>query len=404
MKRDPSSVLARVLASDVRAAERRHVKLMQDTAALPAKPFLGGTSLDVDRALTEIAIFSAMAGCLPCGPGSLVLDLGAGPCWVSEWLQRLRYRTVSLDLAEDMLAIGRARLVPGSALCAADMAALPLREGTVDAAVCYGALHHVPEWPVALREVHRVLRDGGVLVLQEPGRGHARQAHSVAQMEQFGVLEQDLPARQVRRACREVGFTRVAIRPVAALPWGRSRILPPYTLWRAAPRVFLHKQLQRMTASVCERLLNLVSPLHIVVAAKGAPWADSRRPETLLARYGRLDCPARLRAGTPAAFRLRVQNTGQTRWLARTDDQAAGQVRLGVSLLEVDGRLRQLDFGRTTLPADVAPGQELAIDGEVPPIDAAGRYLLRFDLVAEGVSWFADRGTIPRTQPVEVVA
>jgi SAM-dependent methyltransferase len=193
MKGDSRSVLARVLAGDVRAAERRHVQLMENAEGLPARPFLGGTSLDVDRALSEIAIFSAMVRCLPSGPGSLVLDLGAGPCWVSEWLQRLRYRTLSLDLAEDMLAIGRRRLAPGSWLCAADMAALPVKARSVDAALCYGALHHVPEWVDILGEVHRVLKDGGVLVLQEPGRGHATQAHSVAQMEQFGVLEQDLP-------------------------------------------------------------------------------------------------------------------------------------------------------------------------------------------------------------------
>jgi ubiquinone/menaquinone biosynthesis C-methylase UbiE len=402
VKGDSRSVLARVLAGDVRAAERRHVRLMENTDALPAKPFLGGTSLDVDRALTEIAIFSAMVGCLPCGPGSLVLDMGAGPCWVSEWLQRLRYRTLSLDLAEDMLAIGRTRLAPGSWLCAADMTALPLAAGSVDAALCYGALHHVPEWTAVLGETHRVLRDGGVLVLQEPGRGHATQAHSVAQMEQFGVLEQDLPPRALARACLRAGFSRVAIRPVAALAGGRSRILPPYALWRAAPRVFLHKRLQRLTATITERLLNLVSPLHIVVAAKGAPWADSRRPETLLARFHHVECPVTLRAGGTALFQARVQNTGQTRWLARTDASGVGQVRLGLSLLAPDGGLRQLDFGRCPLARTVDPGEEIGIEGEIPPIAAPGRYLLRFDLVAEGVSWFADRGTIPRTVPVEV--
>lgn len=402
MKRHSRSIVARVRATDVRAAERRHVRLMENVEALPAKPFLGGTSLDVDRALTEIAIFSAMVACIPCGPGSLILDLGAGPCWVSEWLQRLRYRTLSLDLAEDMLAIGRRRLAPDSWVCAGDMVALPLRAGSVDAAVCYGALHHVPDWPDVLGEVHRVLRPGGVLVLQEPGRGHARQAHSIAQMEQFGVLEQDLPPRQLARACRAVGFSRTAIRPVSQLSGGRSRILPRYTLWRAAPRVFLLKQLQRVKAAITERLLNLVSPLHVVVASKGTPWADSRRPETLLARYRQVDCPRSLRAGVPAAVRARVQNTGQTRWLARTDASGVGQVRLGVSLLDAGGRLRQLDFARCSLPGDVDPGDQVWIEGQIPPIADPGRYVLRFDLVAEGVSWFADRGTVPHSAPVDV--
>ncbi len=138
------------------------------------------------------------------------------------------------------------------------------------------------------------------------------------------------------------------------------------------------------------------------MAAKDAPWADSRRPETLLARFRHVECPGSLRVGVPAAFRIRVQNTGQTRWLAHADRSGVGQVRLGLSLLDSEGRLRQLDFGRCSLARDVAPGEEVRIEGEVPPLPDAGRYLLRFDLVAEGVSWFADRGTIPCAVPIEV--
>jgi hypothetical protein len=142
--------------------------------------------------------------------------------------------------------------------------------------------------------------------------------------------------------------------------------------------------------------------MHIVVAAKGTPWADSRRPETLLARFREVDCPTALRLGVPAAFRVRVQNTGQTRWIAAADPSGVGQVRLGLSLLDAEGRLRQLDFGRCSLAWDVAPGEEIRIEGEIPPLSEAGRYMVRFDLVAEGVSWFADRGTLPRTVPVVV--
>lgn len=54
--------------------------------------------------------------------------------------------------------------------------------------------------------------------------------------------------------------------------------------------------------------------------------------------------------------------------------------------------------------ADVAPGVEIQIEGQIPPLASPGRYVLRFDLVAEGVSWFADRGTIPYAVPIEVRA
>jgi SAM-dependent methyltransferase len=388
MTPDHRSVLARVLASDVRAAERRHVQLMESTEGLPARPFLGGTSLDVDRALTEIAVFSAMARCLPRGPGSLVLDLGAGPCWVSDWLQRLRYRTLSLDLAEDMLAIGRRRLAPGSWVCAGDMAALPVRAGTVDAALCYGALHHVPEWPRVLGEVHRALKDGGVLVLQEPGRGHAAQAQSIAQMEQFGVLEQDLPPRHLARACLRAGFSRVAVRPVALLAGGRSRILPPYALWRAAPRVFLHKRIQRLLATVTERLLNLVSPMHIVVAAKGTPWADSRRPETLLARFREVDCP------TPAVG-VPAPSARPEHWATRRlrPPSHPGSVRCD-SVCRPGRRGRPLAGLRACGgPSPTWHREEIRIEGEVPPPSPAGAGPLRS--VAEGVAGSAIRTSIP---------
>ena len=106
----------------------------------------------------------------------------------------------------------------------------------------------------------------------------------------------------------------------------------------------------------------------------------------------------------PAPFRVRVQNTGQTRWLAETDESGVGQVRLGLSLLDAEGRLRQLDFGRCSLARDVAPGQEIRIEGQIPPLASPGRYVLRFDLVAEGVSWFAERGTIPYTASIEVTS
>jgi SAM-dependent methyltransferase len=376
-----------------RTAEKEHVGRLQDTAGLQAKPFLGGTSLSVDRAAGEIAIFGAMVDSLPVGPGALVLDLGSGSCWVSRWLQKLLYRTVSLDLARDMLRTGSKRLAPGSWLCAGDMAAIPLRDNTLDAAVCYAALHHVPDWRTALKEVRRVLRPGGVLIMQEPGRGHSKQAESISQMEQFGVLEQDLPPRALARACRAAGFTRVVVRPVAALGYGRVRILPPYPFLREAPRLFIVKRIRRLLSTVIEEVLNVFSTMHIVVACKGMPAADSRRPDTMVARFERVDCPSRLQAGHTTPISARILNTGLTRWLADPPHSGLGRVRLGISLLNAEGRIADLDFARLELPHDVEPGQTIEIEGAIPPVPAMGKIGLRFDLVAEGINWFCDKGS-----------
>jgi SAM-dependent methyltransferase len=384
-----------------REAEKTHVRRLPTTAGLEAKPFLDGASLSVDRAQVEIAVFSAMVASLPAGPGSLVLDLGAGPCWVSDWLRKLRYRTVSLDISEDMLRIGRQRMGPAAPICAADMAALPLADSSVDAAVCYAALHHVPEWQAVLDEVFRVLRPGGVLVLQEPGRGHSREPESVAQMQQFGVLEQDLPSRALARACRRAGFSRAIVRPVAELSHGLIRILPPYAFW-GSPRLLLKRRLRRLLATVAERLLNLWTPIHLVVAMKGTPYADSRRPDAMVARFRDIQIPPVLAPSSPAPFRVRVQNTGLTKWLDEATQSPLGRVRLGISLLDADQRIANLDFLRVSLPRAVNPGETVDLSGTLPPLTRSGRMVLRLDMVAEGVCWFSDKGSRPRYIKVEV--
>ena len=387
-----------------REAEKQHVRRLPETAWLAAKPFLAGTGLDVDRALTEIGIFASLVQCLPCGPGSLVLDLGAGPCWISDWLGRLRFRTCSLDLAEEMLRIGRARLAPGSWLVAGDMAMLPFADRTFDGALCYGALHHVPDWQLALREIQRVLRPGAVLALQEPGRGHHRQAESVSQTAEFGVLEQELPAARLARECRRAGFDRVLVRPVARPDVGRGLVLAPHACWRHAPRLFLRQRLRRVLMLGVERMLNPLTGLHVVVAAKGTPWADSRRPELMVARFVALQCPARTAAGAQTPFAAHIINTGLTRWQRQTDETGLGRVQLGVSLLDAAGRLQRLDFARFPLPHDVLPGQSVAIEGLLPPLRAPGSVRLQFDLVAEGIHWFAARGSRPRQVPLTVAS
>lgn len=103
-----------------------------------------------------------------------VLDLCTGTADVLvEALSRdPRHRGVGLDLSEEMLArgarkLGRRGLGPRAGLACADGERLPLPSGAFDAALVAFGVRNIGEPAQAVREMHRVLRPGGRLVVLE---------------------------------------------------------------------------------------------------------------------------------------------------------------------------------------------------------------------------------------------
>jgi hypothetical protein len=101
-------------------------------------------------------------------------------------------------------------------------------------------------------------------------------------------------------------------------------------------------------------------------------------------------------------MRAHLTNRGSSRWRA-TGRSGTGHVRLGVQLLDDQGRLRQRDYHRVALPADVAPGRAIDLTFECPAPAASGEYQFKFDLVAEGVTWFETAGSAVVTRRVTVL-
>ncbi|WP_269853820.1 class I SAM-dependent methyltransferase [Streptomyces sp. RPT161] len=101
-----------------------------------------------------------LAGLLPAG--ARIADIGCGPGHHTRMLRERGFDVTGFDLSRAMLT---AAGVPG--LVQADMRALPVDAGALDAVWCVAALLHVPrpEVPVVLGEFGRVLRAGGELLL-----------------------------------------------------------------------------------------------------------------------------------------------------------------------------------------------------------------------------------------------
>lgn len=80
-------------------------------------------------------------------------------------------RAHGIDLSREMLEVGRARGRMKSAAIA-DAHALPFARGSFDAVVSTSALHHWRAPLAALREIRRVLRPAGRLVLTDWSDDH----------------------------------------------------------------------------------------------------------------------------------------------------------------------------------------------------------------------------------------
>lgn len=98
--------------------------------------------------------------------GERVLDVGAGTGVSTAELARSGAYAVGVDLSLGMLAAGR-RVRPAVPLLAGDALRLPFRDGAFDAVTISFALRNVVDTRAALRELARVTRPGGRLVVCE---------------------------------------------------------------------------------------------------------------------------------------------------------------------------------------------------------------------------------------------
>ena len=115
--------------------------------------------------------------------------------------------------------------------------------------------------------------------------------------------------------------------------------------------------------------------------------------------------PSRMTPGQSATVHARVTNRGTASWPAvGASGPGPFALHLGNHWLGEEGRTVMSDDGRAPLPRDVAPGAEFDLALVVQPPREPGRYLLELDMVQEGVTWFAGKGSPTARAPVEVRA
>lgn len=145
-------------------------------------------------------------------PGTRLLDLGAGTGrWArafTDWYDDID--VIAVEPAEAMRARCRHPKV-----VAGDAAGIPLADRSVDAAWLSTVIHHLPDLTAAARELRRVLRPGGPVLIRSAfaGRHHAITLFRYFP-EAIRVLDTYPSVHDVEAAFAAAGFTTVSLEQV----------------------------------------------------------------------------------------------------------------------------------------------------------------------------------------------
>lgn len=145
------------------------------------------TALHSRSSRNKVAWFPWVFGKLTLPDGADVLELGCGPAKL--WRENLArvpddWRVTLTDFSAGMVAEAERHLKgtrPDFRFRVADAQALPFEDASFDAVVAVHMLYHVPDLPLALSEIRRVLKRGGRFYAATNGENHMRELDELSE-------------------------------------------------------------------------------------------------------------------------------------------------------------------------------------------------------------------------------
>lgn len=146
--------------------------------------------------LTARAVF-----CGAWQPGERVIDVGCGRGSTLDYLRRCGFNAVGVDMSESTLQLAR-ELIDDAAVVRASGESLPFADASADGVLAECSLSLMGNAPTALAEFHRVLRDGGRLVVTDVYARHPQALVSDTPLPACisGVLQKDRTICQLKDA------------------------------------------------------------------------------------------------------------------------------------------------------------------------------------------------------------
>jgi ubiquinone/menaquinone biosynthesis C-methylase UbiE len=153
----------------------QHNKVVRESFTTQAKLFAENPWVKDEERIRRLVAAAHLEG------NERVLDVACGPGYIAEAFARAAREAIGVDLTAAMVAIAEERTkkrgVANVSFRIGDVQHLPLGEEEFDVVVCRLALHHMPEPARVVKEMARVCRtEGRVLVEDIHGSEHPERA------------------------------------------------------------------------------------------------------------------------------------------------------------------------------------------------------------------------------------
>jgi len=373
---DVRQLIANASVEELNRTAEEYFSGLQNWEHHLAKPFANAG--DTPTLLINVAVL--LEG-LRLYPGLTVLEFGSGTGWLSRILTQLGCQSILTDVSSTALRIAeelyrRLPIIgnrPEPRFARFDGHRIDVPDASVDRVVTFDAFHHVTNSDTVLAEFARILRPGGIAAFAEPGPHHSQTPQSQFEMRTYGVVENDVDIHALWTTAQTLGFTDIKLAAFNARPFHIT--LDQYEDLLQAGETYLR------WANWTREFMGNVRNFYLY--KEGTEPLDSRRVEGLAARL--------IVTLTGRTVHATLENTGTSIWLPASEN--LGGVGLGCHLFAADGTLRDFEFHREPLRSRVAPGESVELAYELPSFEPGN--VLEFDLVADGVTWFAQVGTTP---------
>ena len=398
----PELIDVRKLKAELSVAElcetaEQFFKRLDNWNYLHAKPFSA-----INETPELLIGFAHVVQGLRLLPDMTILDFGAGSCWTSRFLSQMGLKVIAQDVSASALRIGEALYQrwpvvgnqPEPSFLHFDGERIDLPDASVDRISCWDAFHHVPNQEQVLKEMGRILKDGGIAGFSEPGPDHSKSPQSQYEMRTNRVIENDIDIRDIWNIAEQAGFTQMKV-----------AFFNPHPFLLSLEQFETHLE---ETSSGQEYLIDTrqqMRPRRLFFLFKGESVtpADSRQREGLMCELQVQARSDRINAGELLHLQVTAKNSGANIWLPT--NARVGAVRFGVHLFDEAGRLLNLDYFREDVTPgagrEIYPGETISFEANVQ-MPTSGRYTLECDLVSEAVCWFEHNGAATVRLEVEV--